>query len=294
MQQIEFTVDNTALATVKDIVINANFDEVEAALKEMVAPYASMIVTEDAIADAKSDRAKLRKVRTSIDDYRKSVEKAYKQPVEVFKSRVKPLLEICDTGIENLDSQVKSYEAAQKQAKIGGLRDYFIANAGEAGEFITFEQIINPKWENNGFSVEDAQKEIDAEISKTMDSVSAIRSIGNEFVPSLLQEYARCHDLVSVLRINQQLIDRKAAEEQRKAAESERERLKREAEQRAFEAAAMAVHPETAPADVSEAAAPAAPEVLTVDFRVWATQEQLNDLKAFLTGNGIRYGRVPA
>lgn len=293
MQQIEFTVDNAALATVKDIVINANFDEVETALKEMVAPYASMIVTEDAIADAKSDRAKLRKVRTSIDDYRKSVEKAYKEPVEVFKSRVKPLLEICDSGIENLDSQVKAYEAAQKQAKIDGLRAYFTANVGDAAEFIAFEQIINPKWENSGFSVEDAQKEIAQEISRTSESVMMIRAIGNEFVPSLLTEYTRCRDLGAVLRMNQQLIARKQAEEQRKAEEAERARKQREAAQRAAEAAAVTAQAEIAPAVAPETAQAEEPEVLTVDFRVWATREQLNALKAFLNENGIRYGRVP-
>ena len=284
MQQIEFTVDNTALATVKDIVINANFEEVEAALREMVAPYASMIVTEDAIADAKTDRAKLRKMRTSIDDYRKSIEKAYKEPVEVFKSRVKPLLEICDSGIENLDNQVKAFENAQKQAKLDGLNAYFDAHAGEAAEFISFQQIRNPKWENSGFSVEDAQAEIDAAISKTADSVMAIRAVGNEFVPSLLQEYARCHDLAGVLKMNQELIARKEAEEKRREAEE----LRRAA---AAKQAEMARPTEEAAQSFKEMSAPA-PDLMTVDFRVYATREQLNALKAFLNANSIKYGRV--
>ena len=290
MQNIEFTVDNTALATVRDIVINANFEEVETALRDMVAPYASMIVTEDAIADAKSDRAKLRKVRTSIDDYRKSVEKTYKEPVEVFKSRVKPLLEICDSGIENLDSQVKAFENAQKQAKIDGLNSYFDAHAGEAAEFISFQQIRNPKWENSGFSVEDAQAEIDAAISKTSDSVMAIRAVGNEFVPSLLQEYARCHDLAGVLKMNQELIARKEAEEKRREAEE----LRRAAAE--AKAKQPSVARPTEEVAKSFAAIPAETEasepIMQVDFRVYATREQLNALKAFLNGNGIRYGRV--
>ena len=288
MQQIEFLVDNTALATVKDIVINANFEEVENALTEMVAPYASMIVTEDAIADAKSDRAKLRKVRTSIDDYRKSIEKAYKEPVEVFKSRVKPLLEICDSGIENLDNQVKAFENAQKQEKINGLQAYFDANAGEAAEFISFDQIFNPKWENSGFSVEDAQKEIDAQIQRTADSVMAIRAVSNEFVPSLLQEYARCHDLAAVLRMNQDLIARKEAEEKRREAEE----LRRAAAEAKSKEPEIARPAEESAQPFSEMAAPA-PELMPVDFRVYATREQLNALKAFLNRNGIKYGRIP-
>lgn len=288
MQEIEFSVDNAALATVKDIVINANFEEVETALKEMVAPYASMIVTEDAIADAKSDRAKLRKVRTSIDDYRKSVEKAYKEPVEVFKSRVKPLLEICDKGIENLDSQVKAFEAERKQEKIDGLRDYFDETVGEMADFVKFEQIRNPKWENSGFSVEDAKSEISSEIRKTADGVMVVRAIGNEFVPSLLQEYARCRDLSAVLRMNQQLIARRDAEEKRR----EEEELRRAAERE--KKAENRKQPDSSDFAAKIEDVNLCDPVLTVDFRVFATKEQLNALKVFLNANGIKYGRVPA
>lgn len=284
MQQIEFTVDNAALATVKDIVINANFDEVEAWLKEMVSPYASMVVTEETIAGAKADRAKLRKVKASIDEYRKSIERDYKKPVEDFKKRVKPLLEICDSGIDNLDIQVKEFENAQKREKINALRDYFDSNAGEAAEFIGFEHIFNPKWENNGFPFEDAQAEIDEAISRTTDSVMAIRSVGNEFVPSLLQEYSRCHDLAAVLRMNQQLIDRKAAEEKRTAQE---ERI------RSAERASILRFADEPPQTIAFAQIVTEDEEIVVDFRVYATRNQLSNLKAFLNANGIRYGRVP-
>lgn len=291
MQQIEFTVDNTALAAVKDIVIDANYEEMEAWLKETVTPYATMIVTEDSIADAKADRAKIRKARASIDDYRKSIEREYKKPVEDFKARVKPLLEICDSGIENLDSQVKAFEAAQKQAKIDGLRVYFEAAAGEAAEFVTFDQISNPKWENNGYSVEDAQKEIDEAISRTNQSVMMIRAIGNEFVPSLLIEYSKSHDLGAVLKMNQNLIARKEAEEKKK---EEYARLRAEAEiAKQKKAACAAEIKPAAPAVNSDPVQDTAPEVRVVDFRVYATAEQLSALKVFLNTNGIRYGRVP-
>lgn len=291
MQQIEFTVDNTALAAVKDIVINANYEEMEAWLKETVTPYATMVVTEDSIADAKADLAKIRKARASIDDYRKSIEREYKKPVEDFKARVKPLLEICDSGIENLDSQVKASESAQKQAKIDGLRVYFEAAAGEAAEFVTFDQISNPKWENKGYSVEDAQKEIDEAISRTNQSVMMIRAIGNEFVPSLLIEYSKSHDLGAVLQMNQNLIARKEAEEKKKA---EYARLRAEAEMAKQNKAARAAEIKpAAPAVNSDPVQDTAPEVRVVDFRVYATSEQLTALKAFLNANGIRYGRVP-
>lgn len=287
MQQIEFTVDNTALATVKDLEISANFAECEAALTEMVSPYASLVVTEDGIASAKSDLAQLRKISKSISDYRISVKKAYSAPITAFEEKCKALTAIIDTGIENINGQVKSFEAAQKQAKIDGLRAYFDAHAGEAAEFIGFEQIRNPKWENNGFSVDDAQKEIDGEITKTVDSVAAIRAVSNEFVPSLLQEYTRCHDLVAVLKMNQNLIARKEAEEQRRAAE------KAAASEKAQQTPVKNTptedkHEEDASYDRTEEET-----VYALDFRVFVTKNQLSLLKNFLNSNGIKYGRVP-
>ena len=40
-------------------------------------------------------------------------------------------------------------------------------------------------------------------------------------------------------------------------------------------------------------AADEAPDLVTVDFRIHATREQLADLKAFLIDNNIKYGPVP-
>ena len=57
--------------------IDVNFEEIEANLKEVLAGYQGIIVTEDTIKQAKADIAELRKKRTSIDDEKKRIKKIW-------------------------------------------------------------------------------------------------------------------------------------------------------------------------------------------------------------------------
>ena len=55
--------------------IDFNFDEMKTELSEKLEKYNALVVTEDSIKDAKSDRANLNKLKTAIDDKRKEIKK---------------------------------------------------------------------------------------------------------------------------------------------------------------------------------------------------------------------------
>ena len=287
-KQVEFIVDDTALATVKDLTINANFEETAAALREMVAPYSSMIVSEDGIADAKSDRARLRKAADQINGYKIAIKKAYTAPVTAFEAKAKELIAIIDTGVSNLDGQIKAFEEREKQEKIDTLRDFFDQNAADVAEYINFKDIYNPKWENKGYAVATITGEITTAIGKTRADVAAIRTLDSPYISALLDEYARTHDLGGVIAKSRSLAERDKREAERKAAQ--------EAARRAAEATRPAIAPEPIiePAPVAEVAVESAPVIRVIDFRVWANDTQLAALKAFLRDNDIAYGRVPS
>ena len=276
-KQVEFIVDDTALATVKDLTINANFEETAAALREMVAPYSSMIVSEDGIADAKSDRARLRKAADQINDYKKAVKTAYSLPVKVFEDKCKELMAIIDTGVRNLDGQIKAFEEREKQEKIDALREFFDDNAADVAEYINFKDIYNPKWENKGYAVATITGEITTAIGKTRADVAAIRTLDSPYISALLDEYARTHDLGGVLAKSRSLTEMDKKEAARKMM---------------YEAAATVVAKEFQTSETSESFA--APAIRVIDFRVWANDTQLAALKAFLRANDIAYGRVPS
>lgn len=290
MSEVNFEIKQESLAVVQNTVIEANFDEVKAALTEMVAPYKSLIVSEDGIASAKNDRARIRKVASRVDEMRKVVKKAYSEPLAVFEARCKELVAICNEGSDNLDVQIKNFEQKEANEKITSLRAEYDAYSGdEAKECLPWERLMNPKWSNKGYSVEDATQEIYNALSRTERDLAAIRSMGGDNVAYLLDTYRNTLDISEVIRKNAEINARKAIEEQRRR-EAEERRAAAEAEaqrRKALEVQPAPVVPATVeePDDEKE-------ELMTVVFKVSCTKAQLSALGQYLKANGIKYGRA--
>ena len=106
MAELNFIVDQTALEVIRNTQLSANFAEMKEALTEFIEPYTHVIVSEDGIAEAKADRAKINSVAKHIDDYRKLVKKVYTEPLKLFEDKCKELTSICDKGKVNIDEQL--------------------------------------------------------------------------------------------------------------------------------------------------------------------------------------------
>ena len=295
MSEVSFVVEQAGLDVIRNTHISANFDECKAALVDMIAPYKNLIVSEDAIAEAKSDRAKIRKVAQRIDDARKTVKKVYTEPLALFEADCKELTEICMEGVNNLDAQVKAFEKAEKDAKIAELKAFYdAAENDEAKAYCPWESIYNPKWENKGFVISQAQSEIRDALEKTERDLDSIRTMGGEDVPYLLDYYGQTRDIGAVIRKSAELKTAREREAQRKREAEERQR-ERDAARAAAEAAKEATRAE--PTNETEYA-PAVTtdlkqdELLTVDFRVVCTKAQLSMLGQYMRKNGIKYGKA--
>lgn len=297
--ELELRVDQEALAAVQQLRIPANFEEVGAVLKEKLIPYSTLIVTPDTIPDAKTARANVNRLRSNIDEYRKTVKKLLSAPAAEFEANCKPLIAMCDEAAGNIDSQVKAFERREKDQKIASLRIFFNEKIGEDIRFLSFEDIQNPKWENKTYSEEAARKDIISAITTVRSSLGAIHSLHSPFEAALIDQYLKTRDLAACMQQNEKLI-------------ADQERLEKIREQK--EAAAKAAATEKAAqttASVAEIVSaereaklqgtaaqeqqPSSelPEINVIDFRVWATQAQLMALREFLLDHGIKYGRVP-
>lgn len=219
MAELIFNIDNTALEAVKTLQITANFEEMETALNEVVMPYKNLVVTEDGIAQAKTDRARLRKLSNNIDDRRKLVKNLYSEPLKLFEEKCKRLTTICAQGINNLDDQVKEYEARAKAQKIKDLTDYFDNLEKKNPAFIRFEDVVNPKWTNATYPIEVAQTEIENYVMKIDMDVESIKALGSKYESMLLDEYKKTKDVSAVLMLKKRAEDAEKAAEAKKAAE---------------------------------------------------------------------------
>lgn len=310
MREVSFEVKQDALAVIKNTVIEANFDECKAALTEMMEPYKTLVVTEDGVANAKSDRARIRKVASGIDEMRKTVKRAYTEPLKAFEDRCKELIAVCDEGSNNLDEQVKAFEKREADAKIARLRQYYDecdagALVGEVEhDFCPWEAVFNPKWANKGFPEDDAKGEIINALLKTREDIETIRTLDERDVPYLLDFYKNNRDIGAVIRKANELKQRREAEELRRAAAKQAEEQRRAMERQAAEQrretemrrAEMAeqLRATKERQEIDEAKVIAADEAMqTVDFRVTVTKKQLDALGHFMRTNGIKYGPVP-
>lgn len=259
MAELNFIIDQTALDTVKNTTISANFDEMKEALTEFAEPYKHVIVSEDAIGIAKADRARIRSVSSHIDSYRKAVKNVYTEPLKAFEAKCKELTAICDEAAQNIDTQVKAYEQKRKEEKLFLLRDYFDNQQKNMKypEFIEWETIQNPKWANTTYSVENAHKDIDIACMGTDRDVQQIVDLSSEFQLSLLNEYKRTHNVFDAFHLQERLAAEKKKEEERQAEMARRKaeaeaRAKAEAEARAKAKAEAETVPNDAPVDMPE------------------------------------------
>lgn len=295
MTEFRITSDLSAL---RGQVIEANFDEVRAWLDANLAPYRNMAVSADDIPTAKTYRANIRKVKDRIEQSRKEAKNAALAAYSEFESKCKELTGLCDDAANNIDSQVKALEDAERNEKLDLLRaEYDELAEDEIKDYLPWGAINNPRWGNKTCSYESALEEIRNALLSTRTDLSTIRSMGGDDTPYLLDVYKQTRDLSAVVRKASELKTMRQREEERARDEAFRreEDARRKAELARMdaeqEAAVIEQAAKTAHAPVIEQKTADAP-IYTVDFRVFATKDQLSALSEFMKKNGIRYGKI--
>lgn len=288
MADMQFEV-KTDLAPITRQVIETNFEAVRDWLTTELAPYASMVVTPDAIQDAKKTRAEIRKVADSIDSQRKAVKKLWMKPFEDYESKCKELVGIVGDAVGNIDGQIKSMEQEIKEQKRQRLSDYFDEISDGVADLITFDDIFDPKWLNATVSEDAAQTAIFAKVNSAETDLEAIRSMGSPYESAMLSEYGKTLSLSKALAEAKRLEAIQKAEDERKAREAE------EAFDETEDAPDPAVEPVPSfqqfvrPVIEDE---PPKPKVYTVRFEVEMTRDQMFALKSFFGRNGIKYTKI--
>ena len=307
MADIQFEV-TTDLSTVANTQIETNFEAVKAWLTEELAPYATMVVTPEAIGDAKKTRANIRKVGESIDSQRKAIKKMWNKPYEEYEAKCKELTGIVSEAVSNLDGQIKEMENAEKQEKRKRLEAFFDKNVFKMGVsgYITFDAVFDSKWLNATFSEIDAANSITEQLEGIHDSLEVLRGMNSPYESAMLSEFSKTHSLPKAIAEGRRLeaIDR--AEEDRRAREELRKVQEAEADKNARETAetlTMGDDPEDDsyaphPSFVAPSIRPSIdieapkPKLYTLQFEVTMTMAQANALKAFFAKSGITYKRI--
>ena len=294
MAEIQFEVI-TDLAVMNPQHIETNFEAVRDYLAEMMAPYTSIVVEESAISEAKKKLAALRKLKDGINSQKIAVKKEWMKPYTEYEDKAKELMALVESGISNIDSQVKEYDARRKEQKMAELEEYFRSKAEECGvsEFVSWETTKDPKWANASISMDVAQGQINVQLSMVTGDLDYIRSANSPFETAMLDEYRKSRDLRAALAVEKRLVALQEAEERRKA-ERVAETFREEQEDSdGFPANPAPIQmPQPQFIRRMDEEEPPKPKTYTLDFRVVVTMRQANALKQFFTDQGIEYHKL--
>ena len=277
--------------------IEWNFEAVKQWVETGLKKYENIVYTEDDIPRAKKDRADLNKLSKAIDDKRKEMKKQYLAPYEEFERQANYLTGLIDKQSGLIDAQVKEYEEVEKQKKQDEIKAIYEEVAGDLKGLIPYEAIHDKKWLNKGTSIAKVKEAIETVIARTKTAFTAIDAMGMDEKDTNRCKgvYVRTFDLADAIAEKERI-----EEENRKLAElkARNEAARKVAAEKAENATVEPIKVERGGYSTPEQENPAeakedpAEALIQIDFRVWATKEQLNILKAFLNNNNIEYGRV--
>jgi len=267
-----------------------NYEELKAQISTGLEHYKNIVYTENDIAAAKQDRADLNRLSKAIDDKRKEMKKFYLQPYEEFEAQAKELTAMIGEQSAEIDKQVKEFERKQKDEKQGSILAIYEELIGDLKGLIPYEKIHDEKWLNKGTSLKSIRESIQSIVTKITEDLNAIDLMGFDKTTTnrVKGVYLRRFDLADAMR------EKAAIEnERRMLAEYEAKKAAEKHEIHSAEPVLSAGRTVESPAEETPLKNEnKASEPIQIDFRVWATREQLNELKSFLVSNGIKYGKV--
>lgn len=257
--------------------ISFNHEELAAYLNQQLEKYKLAIYTDETIKTAKDDRATLNKFKEALDTKRKEIKKLCLKPYEDFEKQINRLIAMVDEPISAIDGQVKDYEKKLQELKRTGIEEYYNENIENLKDVLPLNKIFNECWLNVTYKMSSIMEEILGAIEKFKQDINTIESLKTEFELQVKDVYLSTLDLSKALNENARLIEQKKKLE-------------------AIKPPAPAPKIEDKPLPLPEQIAINIPEetgeILTRDFRIYATKTQIAMLRDFLIKNNIKYGKI--
>lgn len=200
-----------------------NYEQLRADLTTALKDYESRVYTEDTIAEAKEDRAKLNKLKKAINDERIAREKEYMQPFNEFKSQAKELCDMIDTASSGIGEQLEAFEQKRLDEKTSHIQTLFNDVASNYDlPFITLEKVMNDKWLNKATSDKAIVEEITERFEKAIKDLEVIRKMPS-YSFEAEESYKTCLDLNKALEEGEKIseIQQKKNQEVKATADTE-------------------------------------------------------------------------
>ena len=256
----------------------ANYEPLKAAAQDMAAVYGSQLVSVDAIKDAKTDMAMLRKLAKSASDMRIKIEREHAAKIATVTKQLKEVAGIFTDAAAKIDSQVKAYDEERKAARLEEIRQIYAEEIGDMADIIPFDKLYRAEWLNKTTTDKTVRGDIQTAVINAQTGIEQIKGLGSPHENAILSAFLDKLSLADALAAKKRLEDMDAAmkrrqEETVKTVENVVEAIK--------EAVTEPVYIKDEPLDE---------DGMDFTFTVKnATQAHLEALTAFLEENGFDY-----
>lgn len=261
--------------------IEFNYEELKTQLLTKLDTYKHLQYTSDQIQAAKTDRANLNSLKKALNDERIRREKEFLEPFNQFKAQIRELCDLIDEPVKLIDAQVKEVENREKEEKREQCRKIFDDMASFPGkpDWLTFEQIENPRWLNKTCSIKSITDEIVEKLKKIAADITVLSELEYSF--EAIEEYKRSLDVSAAMNEGKRI-----AEIQKRKAEIEQNVVAEQTETPEI----PFVEGEVVEITADE---PKAEETrVWLSFRAYLSKSDALELKAFLNAMGIQYEAI--
>ena len=269
--------------------IEDNLDVVEASIRQKLAEYAQVVITQDCIQDGKELLADIRKEKKSLDDERKAIKKAWMKPYEAFEVRAKKIIDLYDEPVRLIHSQLEAYEEDRKAAKRNDIKkiyEFVVKENAEIADWLPLEKIYDTKWENATCKDKTIREAIEMAFSQIKISISTIQSMQSAWEEDALNVLKDTGSLpLAIEKINSLTKQAERIEEAKKAQE---EASKAELEAKRAEDKAVVEEPQELIEPETDILFPFAAEKIVV-LKVNVGENNLNLVKDFFESINIEY-----
>lgn len=272
--------------------ISTNLETLKNDLSEVAKRYEGVVVTEDTVKVAKDDLATLRKLKDDVETKRKEIKKLWNEPYNAFEKEVKDALAIIEKPIDEINKQVKGFEAAEKEAKENRCWEIYMEQVGEYSSYVPYGKVFDAKWLNKSTNEQSIIADINTAVTQVKIDIDAIKALNSEIEEDCLKAYRDAgNSMAAAIKRNSDYLNAKAAAEVRAREEAERkirEEQERKAEQEAEkeEVKAEEVKPEEVIEDI-----PFGMPAPVFRFEV-AGGENIDKVKQFLDFSEIEYKEI--
>ena len=217
-------------------IIETNLPELRAYVDQSLEKYRNLTYSDDEIKQAKNDRAKLNKLKTQINDWRKQKEAEFNEPFASVKTQCNEIVSLIGEVSGEIDSQVKAYENNRKAQKKEEITAYW---ASIRVHNIPIDMVMDEKWLNLTCSEREwktALENVKRRITADLASFANYQDV--EMTDFMITDYMKTLDVQQSLQNWQAQVEAKErAEEAKRQAEAVRaareEKARQEAEAKA-------------------------------------------------------------